>query len=347
MGVSRSRVSKAPTRRRSRSRAQSDAQGRSGRGLLKRFLAPGKRAASMRNRRESPRTTPQPRNSRKAKAKTASPGIHARLRSTRDALLRFWVRSRRPVLVALKVCVVLLVAAGAVAAGRLVERHVRTSPAFETRDIRVGGLARLEREDVLEAAGLRLGSNAFDVAPEDAEARLVAHPWIAEATVRRRLPGTYEITVREHQAVALLSLSASEPGPLYLVSENGTVFKRMGEGDPVDVPVVTGIDRARFLRDRPWRTSILLEVVALLHDYRGAGLWRREPIGEVHVEADDGLSLYVGEDATHIRLGRGPFRGKLQRLRRVLDDLARRSTRAYYVYLDNVRRPDRVTVKVR
>ena len=33
--------------------------------------------------------------------------------------------------------------------------------------------------------------------------------------------------------------------------------------------------------------GILLEIVAVMHDYRGVGLWRREPIAEVHVEADD------------------------------------------------------------
>ncbi|MCZ7682021.1 MAG: cell division protein FtsQ/DivIB [Sandaracinaceae bacterium] len=178
--------------------------------------------------------------------------------------------------------------------------------------------------------------------PEEAEERLSAHPWIAEAHVTRRLPGSYEIEVRERRAVALLAL-----GEVFLVAEDGAVFKRAEDGDPIDLPVITGVERERFLRDRAFRTSILLEAVALLHDYRGAGLARREPIGELHVERDDGLSLYVGEDATYVRLGHGPFRPKLRRLRTVLDELGRRGARAEYVYLDNERRPDRVTVRVR
>ena len=55
----------------------------------------------------------------------------------------------------------------------------------------------------------------------------------------------------------------------------------------------------------------------------------------------------VGADATHVRLGQRPFRQKLRRLRRVLDRLQKRHDRAAYVYLDNRRRPDRVTVKLR
>jgi hypothetical protein len=77
------------------------------------------------------------------------------------------------------------------------------------------------------------------------------------------------------------------------------------------------------------------------------GLWRREPIAEVHVEADDSLSLYVGNDTTYVRLGRAPFREKLQKIRRVFDALDARDTRAAYIYADNVRRPDRVTVRLR
>ena len=91
----------------------------------------------------------------------------------------------------------------------------------------------------------------------------------------------------------------------------------------------------------------MLEAVALLHDYRGAGLWRREALAELHVERDDGLSLTIGDDAMYVRLGHGPFRAKLTRLRTVLDELGRRGARAEYVYLDNERRPDRVTVRVR
>ncbi|HJL14199.1 MAG TPA: FtsQ-type POTRA domain-containing protein [Sandaracinaceae bacterium LLY-WYZ-13_1] len=251
-------------------------------------------------------------------------------------------RLRRPAELLLRAVAVVAVGVGAVALGRLVERHVRTSEAFAVTEIQLEGHVRLTQHEVLSTAGLAEGRNVFDVAPEEAEERLAAHPWIAEADVRRRLPGTYAVEIRERRAVALLAL-----GDVYLVSEDGAVFKKVEPTDPVDLPIITGIDRERFTRDRGFRTSVLLEAVALLHDYRGAGLWRREPIAELHVERDDGLSLYVGADATYVRLGHGPFRAKLRRLRTVLDELSERDARALYVYLDNERRPDRVTVRVR
>jgi cell division protein FtsQ len=262
-------------------------------------------------------------------------GLRARARAGLE-------RAQKPLLFTGKLALVAITVVGIGAVGQLGERHVRTSPAFAARTITVEGQERLSEEDILRAAGLELGQNVFEVPPEIAQARLLRHPWVAEAIVQRRLPGTFHVKVREHQASALIWLDR-----LYLVGEDATLFKSVEPGDPVDLPVVTGVDVKRFTSDRARRSSLLLEVVAVLHDYRAAGLFRREPIAEIHVEADDTLSLYVGDDATEVRLGHGPYRSKLRKLRTVLDRLEAREARPAYVYLDNVRRPDRVTVRLR
>jgi len=83
-------------------------------------------------------------------------------------------------------------------------------------------------------------------------------------------------------AAALIALES-----LHLVSEEATVFKTLDAGDPSDLPVITGIDPAAFRSDLALRSSILVSAVALLHDYRDAGLWAREPIAEIHVEPDE------------------------------------------------------------
>lgn len=251
--------------------------------------------------------------------------------------------ARRIVLGTLKLVAVLACIAGAIAVGRLTRDYVRTSPAFAIATIELEGRARLEESEVLRAAGLAIGTNVFELAPEDVRARLERHPWIASAEVERRLPGTFRLRIVERTPSLVLALGPS----LYLVDEGGSVFKEVAPGDPVDLPIVSGIERERFLRERAWRTALLSEIDVLLDDWRAAGLWRREPIAEIHVEADDGLVLHVGEDAMEVRLGRAPFLPKLRKLRRVLDRLDAESSRALYVHLDNVRRPDRVVVRLR
>ena len=241
-----------------------------------------------------------------------------------------------------RIGLLVIVSAGAVAGGRLLEQYVRSASAFATRELRVSGFARLSQADVLSTAGLAEGKNIFEVSPDRARAALLEHPWIAEAKVTRRLPGSYALEIREHQAALAIALET-----LYLVSEEGTIFKGVEASDAIDLPILTGIDPARFRADLGLRTALLINAVALLHDYRDAGLWRREPIAEIHAASADNFVLYVGDDALQVRLGPRPFAKKLRRLRAVLDRLHKDAARPAYVYLDNVRRPDRVAVGVR
>jgi cell division protein FtsQ len=272
--------------------------------------------------------------------------------------LALW--ARRPALITLRVLGLVASVAGLVAVGRLLQHHLTTSPAFAIDAIELKGLSRIDRAELLEAAGIDVGKNVFSESPESVRGRLLKHPWIARAEVSRRLPGRFEISVQEREAAALLLVescderagqstdpSCDDPSSLYLVSDEGHVFKRLEGEDPVDLPVITGVDRLRFGSDPEFRKGVLVQAVALLSEYRSAGLLRRLPIGEIHIEPNDALSIYVGEELTLVRLGHSPFDQKLRRMKKVFDRLERERASAEYVYLDNERRPDRVTVRLR
>jgi cell division protein FtsQ len=290
-------------------------------------------------------------NRRKPRPAEARPAWSLRLlRALREGGQRSWLRrigldklrheQLRPALLR-SVMVISSVALGFAVLG-LVERHLHTSSSFAIDQIDITGNQQLTTAQVIKAAGLAMGQNVFAVGPEDARRRLLEQPWIEAASVRRRLPGRYTIEVRERRAVALLAAEQ-----LQLVSDEGLVFKALEPNDPCDLPVISGIDPNLRTQDEQALSSALLSAVALLHDYQDAGLLRRESVSEVHMESDGSLSLYLGSDATYVRLGKPPFRQKLERLREVMVRLAQDKARAAYVYLDNQRRLDRVTARLR
>lgn len=234
-----------------------------------------------------------------------------------------------------------LLVAAALWLGEQTVRYAQHAEAFEIREIVIDGNIQLEDIDVQRAARLQIGSNVFEISAENARNHLLQHPWIAEAKVIRKLPGRVRIEIVERKPVALVALDQ-----LYLVSEQGAVFKRLGVDDPVDLPVITGIASERFYDDFEYRKAILLRSMALLHDYEGAGLSKREPVSEIHFEGANGIELFIGDDGMNVRLGNGQHRQKLRRLRQVLERLTKENTRPSYVYLDNVRSPERVTVRL-
>ena len=242
----------------------------------------------------------------------------------------------------------------------LVKRHLTTAAAFAIDTIDVKGLARVDRAELLATAGIKLGGNVFTLSPEEVRSRLRTHPWIIDAQVTRTLPSSFALTVKEREPVAIMLVETcgasgrdddslcDEPSLLYLISADGKMFKRVGGKDPVDLPVITGITRKRYSEDPEQRERILRDALSLLSEYRAESLWERSPIQEIHLEPNDGFSIYVGADSlTFVRLGMPPFAAKFRRLKRVFERLGKEQAGAEYVYLDNEQHPDRVAVGMR
>lgn len=234
---------------------------------------------------------------------------------------------------------------GLIVLGRWTHTYVTTSPHFQVGEAIVTGNSRVRAEEIQLLSGLTPGINIFTVSPEDASRRIEEHPWIESAIVHRRLPSHLSIEIEERVAVALLRV-----GGLYLVDAEGLVFKPLESGDPLDLPVITGADRVRQHEDSTGAGADLAEAMALIRLYEESGLSRRYSLSEVHLAQDGAFSIYTTDEATHIRLGRPPFRRKLQRLARLFRELRERQAVADYVYLeegtDRVQ-PERAVVRLR
>mgnify|MGYP001814575419 CR=1 FL=1 len=85
-------------------------------------------------------------------------------------------------------------------------RYAQQAEAFAIREIVIDGNVQLEDIDVRRAARLQIGSNVFEISAENARNHLLQHPWIAEATVIRKLPGRVRIEIVERKPVALVAL---------------------------------------------------------------------------------------------------------------------------------------------
>lgn len=222
-------------------------------------------------------------------------------------------------------------------------RYALSTPRFAVSEILVEGTRRLSREDVLGAAGIVPGANIFQVDAAEAERTLAATPWVESVKVERRLPGRVRIRLVEREPVALASLG----GKLLLVSEDGTPFKELGAGDPADFPLVTGLSLAELGRDRRAELGRLAEALGLLDEYDQLPLGRALPAEEVHLSDPGDVVLVVGSEGASLHLGPPPFKGKLARAVRVMEQTVRSGGKPSAVFLDNSAHPERVVVRVK
>ena len=216
-------------------------------------------------------------------------------------------------------------------------RFVTTSPHFEVTKVNFSPTERVSEEDLLKLSGLEDRPNIFNLDLNDVANKLEKHPWIAKAKAMRRLPSTVEIEVEEELVAGVVSLEA-----LYLVNKNGKVFKRARQEEALDYTLITGIDRSEYQASPTMARKRFTEALKVLDKYRRK---RRPVIGEVHL-SDEGVVLYTREKGVEIRLGKGSIDTKLLRLDRVLTALGSRSGRVRVIYLDNLARPERVTIRL-
>jgi cell division protein FtsQ len=214
-----------------------------------------------------------------------------------------------------------------------------TSPRFGLTEVRYVGTARSGGAELSRLGGLTPGVNIFALDLAGVERALGAHPWVKSVRVSRRVPSRLEVVVEEHQPVALLSL-----GDLYLVDTDAVPFKRVAAGDAFDLPLVTGIERERFVNDRQAALEALARAVDAVTVYSGTPSAKAHRPSEVNVTAGDVTLVTVGGE--EIRFGDGALVEKLARLERVRAALQDRRLSAAVIRLDDRARPSRVTVQL-
>ncbi len=178
-------------------------------------------------------------------------------------------------------------------------RFVTTSQRFAIAEIEIHGTSHLSSAEVRAALPVRVGENIFTSDLGDIERALHANPWIRTASVRRMLPDTIVIELREHVAAAAVQLGVD----LYLIDDGGHPFKRveLATGEAGGLPIVTGISRDA-MRDTPVETAQLITSALGVLDR-----WRANParpdVGEIHVDAHHAITLRTYDRGVAVQLG--------------------------------------------
>jgi cell division protein FtsQ len=143
-------------------------------------------------------------------------------------------------------------------------------------------------------------------------------------------------SVVEHRPAALVQL-----GALYVLDEEGRLFKRAAPEDALDLPILTGVSRDAWDERKPELQLRLFGALHLLDTWQASG-YPIAAVSEVRLDEDGGFTLFAhdGTAVQEVRLGSSDISLKLRRLAQVRAALARRGERASRIDLDNPARPD-------
>jgi cell division protein FtsQ len=196
--------------------------------------------------------------------------------------------------------------------------RVMASAELRVARVDVRGNSWLSDGEVRELLGPAVGENILEVRIDQLKARLTASPWVADATVRRSLPNTLVVEIRERVPLALAELDR-----LYLMDGDGTLIEIYGPRTAsFDLPIVRGLQGfgADARRDEAARAGALLRD---LGDLAGE-------VSEVSVEESGDLRVVLRGAGEVLRLGRPPYRSQVETFLRLRAELAARCPRAEY-----------------
>ncbi len=215
--------------------------------------------------------------------------------------------------------------------------YATTSPRFEVRALMFEPTPHVDDEALRALMALPPGTNILSLDLEAVAERVVAHPWVAEASVVRVLPDALDIEVTEYEAHAVLL--ASQP---MLMDGQGQAFKTLGEGERGQLPIVTGIDDVLMLTAPAEAERRTTRALAALEAWQTK---RRPRLGEIHIAEAGEVTMYTAELGTQLLLGRGDLDAALSRYDALRAALGDDSDTLAVVHLDHTPgadRPDRV-----
>ena len=214
---------------------------------------------------------------------------------------------------------------------------VATAGSLRVTNLTVLGNQRLSTGEVLSLLdGLR-GRHILGIDLGEWQQRLQSSAWVEEATLRRVLPATIEVRIRERRPMAIGRVASA----LYLVDANGVVVDEYGPTyADLDLPMVDGMGGAG-----PGK-GVMDEARVALAGRVIAGLAARpDLLGKVSLidvsNAHDAVVMLEGDTAM-LRLGEEAFVERLQQYLDLGDALRERVAAIDYV---DLRFPERLYVR--
>ena len=185
---------------------------------------------------------------------------------------------------------------------------VLSAEALQITRIAVSGNVRLSKGEVVALLdGLR-GRSMVTADLERWRRKLMSSPWVADAAIRRVLPGTIAVAILERQPMGIARLGTD----LYLVDERGTLVDQFGPNyAEFDLPIIDGLTSAPrdggTLIDEG-RAALAARLLATLQTR--PDLARR--VSQVDVSDSRDAVVILKDDTALVRLGDDAFVERLQ-----------------------------------
>jgi len=195
-------------------------------------------------------------------------------------------------------------------------------------DVRVAGAEYLDPERVAQYAGVQRGADLLALDLDRARQELLLHARIAEASVERS--GLRGVSIRVAERRPVLLVQHGEPWEL---DSTGVLLAPLPGGAVADVPLLTGLDLARYPEGALVRTAPVRRGLDWVRALSANDLQLGGRLSEIDVSDERSTALLLMNGTRVLSPAWPPGTRRLSALRVVLADLEHRGIAAQEVDL--------------
>lgn len=192
----------------------------------------------------------------------------------------------------------------------------------------------LSQSQLVELSGIHLNQeNLFFLDLSSIEQKLLLSDWIQSIEFQKEFPHTLRISLKLRKPLALFQLGN---GTLVFLDRNGILFGKLGLGELLDLPVVSGLSP-----DDAYR---IWKVTEMLHQWEHVKVESMPLLSSVSWDVKEGYRFYVVYPLRSSQIGRAivymgeepysDFSRKLMRLSQVFRYLEENSVKVGQVWAD-------------
>ncbi len=188
------------------------------------------------------------------------------------------------------------------------------SPYIKLEKVVVTGVGEDIKAELFQMVKLDFEMSLLAINVDELKRQLEKHPWIRSVSVEKQFPHTLSIHAERQEPWAIVASDR-----LSYMNRWGEVFKDVGEGEPQDLPVITGLPPSGESRQRALNMAV--HVLGTLASEEGR--WSVAQLSEVHVKGDGSVYLYYFSLPVAIKAQAKDLGNRMADLKKVVEHLNR------------------------
>lgn len=213
-----------------------------------------------------------------------------------------------------KVLTVLVGVAVAASLFWITRSFVLVAPYFNLNEVVVIGNNTVSKEDIIKSTGVNFGQNIFKLNLIKVQYQIKENPLFDKVYVKRCLPCKLEIHVEERKPSALLNIK----GDLYLVSDDGVIFKKLSSVIYESLPIITNVNLRGVVLGSVANSFGLKTGLKILRDIKDVQPEFLNCVSEINVGNTDEIIIYT-DNGTKLKVDRETDKNKWVYVNKVIN----------------------------